>query len=84
MPCGIVRRRSDRSPKVRPLSDFSTRHIPADFFRVALLSAGLWKALVLKDFFEFRIPYEKGSIPEPRNWRKVYLVRSLSLFCGRH
>lgn len=37
---------------------------------------GLWKALVLRDYFEVRIPYEKGDMLEPKNWRKVYLVRT--------
>jgi hypothetical protein len=49
-------------------------------FRVKLIrsssSPGLWKALVLRDYFEVRIPYEKGDMPEPKNWRKVYLVRT--------
>lgn len=39
-------------------------------------SRELWKAHTLRDFFEVRIPYEKNEIKEPRNWRKVYIVRA--------
>ncbi|KAL7414693.1 RNA polymerase II transcription factor SIII subunit A-domain-containing protein [Mrakia frigida] len=37
-------------------------------------SRELWKRLVLSDFFEVRIPYEKQEMKEPRNWRKVYIA----------